>query len=171
MEEARQPLDWDTVYWEHLPRVYKYFCYQVGDIALAEDLTATTFVKAWRARREYNPSRGALTTWLLTIARNTATDYYRRERMNLPLETVRLPVTEERPVEEALEAAQDIVRLNTLLGQLAPRERELIALKYGAGMTNRAMARLLDMSESSVGSALYRAIRWLRAAWEVGAHE
>lgn len=171
MNDTRQTLDWDAMYWEHLPRVYKYFCYQVGDSALAEDLTSTTFVKAWKARRAYNPARGAVTTWLLTIARNTATDYYRRERMSLPLETVRIPITDDRPVEESLEDSQDITRLNTLLSQLAPRERELIALKYGAGMTNRSVAKLLDMSESNVGTALHRAVHWLRAAWEVGTHE
>ncbi|MDX1992857.1 MAG: sigma-70 family RNA polymerase sigma factor [bacterium] len=171
MENTRQPLDWDAVYWEYMPRIFNYFCYQVGDTALAEDLTATTFVKAWKARKEYNPARGAVSTWLFTIARNTANDYYRRERMNLPLETVHLPITDERPVEETLQQEMDNTRLAQLLAQLSPRDRELIALKFGLGMSNRAVAKLLNMSESTVGTALFRAVKWLRAAWEVTTHE
>ena len=56
-------------------------------------------------------------------------------------------------------------RLGRLLARLAPRERELIALKYGAEMTNRAIARLTGLRESNVGTILHRTIQVLRAAW------
>lgn len=171
MDDNKQTLDWDAVYWEFMPRVYNYFRYQVGDSLVAEDLTATTFVKIWKARRDYKPNRGALSTWLFTIARNTGKDYFRRERMSLPLETMQLPVSDKRPVEDLLLNAQDSARLLELLEQISPKERELIALKYGLGMTNRAVAKLLDMNESTVGSTLYRTVKWLRAAWEVKTHE
>lgn len=171
MDTTISTLDWDAIYWEYLPRVHRYFCYQVGDSALAEDLTATTFVKAWKARASYKPARSSLVTWLMTIARNTATDYFRRERLALPLETVRLPVTDERPVEDALQEALDFVRLRELMETLSPRERELIALKYGAGMTNRMVAHVLDMSETNVSTILYRTVYRLRAAWEAAPND
>ena len=78
-------VDWDVVYADQLPRVYNYFRYRVGDDALAEDLTATTFEKAWRARKRYRRDRAAFSTWLFTIARNVATDYYRRRHPTVPL--------------------------------------------------------------------------------------
>ncbi|MBC8098827.1 MAG: sigma-70 family RNA polymerase sigma factor [Armatimonadetes bacterium] len=171
MDDFKGTLDWDAVYWEYMPRIYNYFRYRVGDDALAEDLTANTFVKAWKARNSYDRTRGAISTWLLTIARNTATDYYRRQRENLSLENVTLPIEDDRPVEESLELAQDFAQLRDLLEQLSARDRELIALKYGIGMTNRAVAKLLGVSESSVGTALYRAVKWLRGAWEGTPHE
>ena len=53
-----------------------------------------------------------------------------------------------------------------LLAQLPPRERELIALKYGGEMTNRAIVAVTGLSESNVGTILHRTIGKLRAAWE-----
>jgi len=60
----------------------------------------------------------------------------------------------------------DLARLGVLLAQLPPRERELIALKYGGAMTNRAIAAVTGLSESNVGTILHRTIGKLRAAWE-----
>ena len=55
-----------------------------------------------------------------------------------------------------------------LLAALPDRERELVALKYGAGLTNRAIARLTGLTESNVGTILHRAIVALRADWKEG---
>jgi len=52
-----------------------------------------------------------------------------------------------------------------LLEGLTDRDRELIALKYGAGLTNRAIAQATGLSESNVGTILYRAVQTLRARW------
>src|SRR5512136_265216 len=80
--------DWDALYAEQLPRVYNFFRYRVGDGPDAEDLTAVTFEKAWRARHRYRRDLGAFSTWLLTIARNVANDSYRRARVrpHVPLD-------------------------------------------------------------------------------------
>ena len=48
------------------------------------------------------------------------------------------------------------------------RERELVSLKYGAGLTNRAIARLLGLTESNVGTILHRTVTRLRAGWDEG---
>jgi RNA polymerase sigma-70 factor, ECF subfamily len=52
-----------------------------------------------------------------------------------------------------------------LLATLPPRQRELIAMKYGADMTNRAIARATGLSESNVGTILHRAVEDLRGRW------
>src|ERR1700740_2987731 len=79
-------VDWDAVYEEQLPRVYKYFRYTVTEPADAQDLTAITFEKAWRSRRSYRPERAGTSTWLLAIARNVARDHFRGRRRHEPLE-------------------------------------------------------------------------------------
>jgi RNA polymerase sigma-70 factor (ECF subfamily) len=56
-------------------------------------------------------------------------------------------------------------RLAALLATLPPRERELIAMKYGADMTNRAIARATGLSESNVGTILHRTVESLRGRW------
>src|SRR5690242_10515305 len=80
--------DWDRVYAEELPRVYNFFRYRLGDGADAEDLTARTFEKAWRARHRYRSDVAAFATWLMSIARNVAADHLRARRYHLPLEVV-----------------------------------------------------------------------------------
>ncbi len=171
MSDITYAVDWDAVYWKYMPGVFRYFCYQVGDEALAEDLTATTLIKAWKARDAYNHQRGSIATWLYAIARNTTTDYFRRRQDDLPLDLVSIRSEEDRPVEAAIEQNQELLRLAMVMDQLSERERDLIALKYGAGLTNRTIAGLAGISESNVGTILHRAVGRLRAAWEMNEYE
>ncbi len=156
--------DWDALYAEQLPRVYNFFRYRVGDGPEAEDLTSTTFEKAWRARHRYRRDLGAFTTWLLTIARNVAVDHYRQARAFVPLEDA-ADVPGGPSPEDLATRRSDVERLSRLLALLPARERELVALRYGAGLTNRAIARLTGLSESNVGTILHRTIQELRAGW------
>lgn len=166
----KQRLDWEAVYWERMPRIYNFFRYRLGDDALAEDLTATTFEKAWKFRERYRSDLGAFSTWLFTIARNVAHDHFRQRRNNVALDEGHL-VSSERSVEEAIQRDSDFARLSWLLAQLTVREREIIALKYGAELTNRSIADVLGLSESNVGTIAHRVVLRLRAEWEVEIHE
>ena len=161
-----EAVDWDAVYREEMPRVFNYLRYRGLDRATAEDLTSATFEKAWRARDRYRRDRAAVSTWLLAIARNVAIDHFRRKRPEVPLveDAAR---DEETPETAALRAGQSL-RLTELLRALPERERELLALKYGADATNRAIATLTGLSESNVGTILHRTIGALRARWDEG---
>jgi len=161
-----QAIDWDAAYREEMPRVFNYFRYRGFERATAEDLTSATFEKAWKARGRYRKDRAAVSTWLLAIARNAAIDHLRRSRREVPIEAERLR-DEATPEAAALRRA-DVDRLRALLGTLPERERELLALKYGAGATNRAIATLTDLRESNVGTILHRTIGSLRARWDEG---
>lgn len=157
-------IDWRAVYDEQMPRVFNYFRYRVGDETLAEDLTAATFERAWKYRDNYRRDLGAFSTWLLAIARNLAIDHFRKQRPELPLDEVR-ETGSGRPVEERIQRDDDLRRLDALLSQLKEREREVVALKYGADMTNRAIAGVTGLSESNVGTILYRVMQRLRTEW------
>jgi RNA polymerase sigma-70 factor (ECF subfamily) len=161
---AAEP-DWEQVYAEQLPRVFNFFRYRLGDTAEAEDLTARTFEKAWRARRRYRRDVAGFATWLLTIARNVAIDHLRARQRYEPLDAAAaVPSSDATPEQRAVQHA-DAQRLGVLLATLPARERELIAMKYGAGMTNRAIARATGLSESNVGTILHRAVESLRVRW------
>jgi RNA polymerase sigma-70 factor (ECF subfamily) len=159
--------DWEALYAAQLPRVYNFFRFRVGDGPVAEDLTAITFEKAWRARHRYRRDLAAFSTWLLAIARNVAADHFRRHREHLPLAAAEHVAAGDTPAELA-ERRSDAERLARLLAGLEERERELVALKYGAGLTNRAIARQTGLSESNVGTLLHRTVRTLRARWDEG---
>ena len=161
-----EAVDWDVVYREELARVFNYFRYRGFERATAEDLTSTTFEKAWRARERYRKDRAAVSTWLVAIARNVAIDHLRRPRREVPLEDA-LARDEATPETMALHEAQ-LHRLRGLLAALPERERELLALKFGAGETNRAIATITGLSESNVGTILHRTVGALRDRWDEG---
>ena len=157
--------DWEHVYAEHLPRVLNFFRYRLGDTADVEDLTARTFEKAWRARHRYRRDLAGFSTWLLTIARNVAIDHLRARQRCEPLDVAAaVPSTDHTPEQQVVQQSE-AQRLAALLATLEPRQRELIAMKYGAEMTNRAIAHATGLSESNVGTILHRAVETLRGRW------
>jgi RNA polymerase sigma-70 factor (ECF subfamily) len=161
---AAEP-DWDQVYAEQLPRVLNFFRYRLGNTADVEDLTARTFEKAWRARHRYRRDVAGFSTWLLTIARNIAIDHLRARQRHEPLGAAAdVPAPGHTPELQAVHQSEAF-RLAALLATLEPRQRELIAMKYGADMTNRAIADATGLSESNVGTILHRAVETLRGRW------
>nr|HNH84167.1 RNA polymerase sigma factor [Acidobacteriota bacterium] len=78
-----QEADWEALYKEELPRIFNFFRYRVGDASLAEDLTSTTFEKAWQHRDRYRRDLAGFSTWLFTIARNVASDHFRRHTVQV----------------------------------------------------------------------------------------
>jgi RNA polymerase sigma-70 factor, ECF subfamily len=160
-----EEIDWEATYREHLPRVYNFFRYRLGDRALAEDLTAITFEKAWRGRSRFRRDLSAFSTWLFIIARNVAIDYFRKKKQDIPLESIQAQA-DPKSLEETVQRKHDSTRLSTLLSHLPTRERELVAFKYGAGLNNREIARLTHLSESNVGIILYRVVAKLRTEME-----
>jgi RNA polymerase sigma-70 factor (ECF subfamily) len=163
---SAEAVDWDATYREEMPRIFNYFRYRGFERATAEDLTSATFEKAWRARDRYRKDRAAVSTWLLAIARNAATDHLRRARPAVPLEETSVP--DERTPEQAAQRGEHLRRLRDLLSELPGREREILALKYGAGATNRAIATITGLSESNVGTILHRTVGTLRERWNEG---
>ena len=162
--------DFDGFYQVELPRIYNFFRYRVGDVSLAEDLTAETFEKAWRYRQRYQRDLAAFSTWLFTIARRVAQDHYRKQRSArsqtlLALDEI-TELAESIRTEDLVQQQADFAHLSRLLARFADRERELVALKYGAGLTNRAIAHLSGLSESNVGVILHRAVQTLREEWD-----
>jgi RNA polymerase sigma-70 factor, ECF subfamily len=161
---AATEADWAALYTEQLPRVYNFFRYRVGNSTEAEDLTATTFEKAWRARHRYRRDLAGFSTWLLTIARNVATDHLRAAHHHQPIEDG-LDVSGGQVPEDVISRDSDLRRLLALITLLPDREKELLALKYGANLNNRAIAKLTSLSESNVGTILHRLTESLRTQW------
>jgi RNA polymerase sigma factor (sigma-70 family) len=141
--------------------VYAYVAGLLRDRAAAEDVTAAAFERAYRKRRSFDPRRGSRRAWLFGIARNAALDELRRRRRTTAASQVG-----EWPVDPGAHADQalDRVALRGALAALRPREQELVALKFFAGLDNAEIARVLGISESNVGTRLHRTISRLRRA-------
>jgi RNA polymerase sigma-70 factor, ECF subfamily len=139
--------------------VYAYVASLLRDRAAAEDVTALAFERALRKRRSFDRARGSERAWLFGIARNAALDELRRRSRTAAL------VTD--PPDEAIADDEDPDRRATVRAALAtldPRERELIALKFHAGLSNTEIAKVIGASESAAGTRLHRAVTKLREA-------
>ena len=142
--------------------LYAYLATLLGDHSAAEEVTALAFERAFRKRRLFNPRRGSERAWLFGIARNAALDELRRRKRTAPLPEGL--AAEQVTGDDHSERSARRAALQVALAGLAPRERELIALKFHAGLSNLDLARVLGVSESNAGTLLHRAITKLRKA-------
>ena len=144
--------------------VYAYIATLLRDQSAAEDVTALAFERAYRKRRSFRAERGSRRAWLFGIARNAALDELRRRGRLAPLfDEPAEEATAESPIETA-EAALRRATVRAALASLDARDREVIALKFHAGLTNAELGRVLGTSESNAGTRLHRAITRLRKA-------
>jgi RNA polymerase sigma-70 factor, ECF subfamily len=143
--------------------VYAYVATLLRDRSAAEDVTALAFERAYRKQRSFRRERGNERAWLFGIARNAALDELRRRRRLAPLLAEPAEAAPERDPEDP-ELALRRVAVRSALAGLGGRERELIALKFHAGLSNAEIARVLRTSETNAGTMLHRAIQTLRKA-------
>jgi RNA polymerase sigma-70 factor, ECF subfamily len=153
----------ESLYRSSRDDVYGYVFTLLRDPSAAEDITAIAFERAYRRRRTFDRRRGEERAWLFGIARNAALDELRRRRRMAAL------VTEPEDVEaveegDGAEVALRRTAVQAALAKLPAREREIVALKFHAGMSNAELARVLGVSESNAGTLLYRTMEKLRKA-------
>ena len=141
-------------------RVYAYVAYRIGDGIDAEDVTSATFERALRYRWEFDPRRGEPVAWLIGIARRCISDHF----ADRPIPVADVP-EKAAPGELAADVAARI-DLRRTVGGLPERDRELVALRYGADLTARQIGELLGMKTNAVEVALHRALQSLREALE-----
>jgi RNA polymerase sigma-70 factor, ECF subfamily len=158
----------ESLYRSSRDDVYGYVAGLLRDASAAEEVTATVFERAFRRRRRFDARRGTPRAWLFGIARNAALDELRRRRRQAEL--VREP---EDPLAQAgadeAEASLRRAALAEALGALSARERELVALKFFAGLSNAEIATVLGVSESNAGTRLHRVVTKLREACDEAA--
>ncbi|TMD43051.1 MAG: sigma-70 family RNA polymerase sigma factor [Chloroflexi bacterium] len=141
-----------------------YLRFRVGSSEVAEDLVSQVFERALTHLADLQ-SPGAVGAWLFRIARNCASDYFRRQRPAASLDTlIDSSHPRECSPEETLVAQEERMNLLSQLNRLSEREREVIGLKFVACLQNREIARVLNMPEGTVGSLLHRTLARLRDA-------
>ncbi len=156
-------LAFEQLYRSSRDDVYAYAAGLLRDRAAAEEVTAAAFERAFRKRSRFDPRRGSPRAWLFGIARNAALDELRRRGR-------RSALAAEPSDPEGLDAVHPAERserrlvLAGALAALTARERELIALKVFAGLSNAELARVLGIGESNAGTRLHRVVAKLREA-------
>lgn len=154
--------DFERLYAAEAAGLLGFLVYRTGDVALAEDVLADTFERVLRTRRRFDPSRGSQKTWLYSIALNRLTDLRRRE------------TAEERALERAddgntavsSQAQHDAIgerdAIMAALRTLSTEEREAVALRYGADLSLKEIARIAGTPETTIKGRLHRGLQKLR---------
>lgn len=138
-----------------IDRIYAYVAYRVPSRADSEDITNDVFERALRYRSSYDSSRGEPIQWLIGIAQRCIDDWRRGQSH----------VSDGEPDPWSADAADlsvDRLAIADAIGRLEAREQELIALKYGADLSTRQIAKTLGMQANAVDVALHRARGRLR---------
>jgi RNA polymerase sigma-70 factor (ECF subfamily) len=156
-------LDFEALYRAARDDVYAYVATLLRDRGAAEDVTAAAFERAYRKQRTYRPAKGSQRAWLFGIARNAALDELRGRKRRAAL--LDEPADPAQPgADDAAEAALRRAAVRAAMAELSPREREVVALKFHAGLDNAELAAVLGVSVSNAGTQLHRAMTKLRKA-------
>ena len=164
-QAAAEPAAFATIYDHYFPKVYNYVRYRLGDAETADDVTAQVFERTMVNIGRYRPEKAPFSAWLFAIARNAVTDHLRAQKRRrwLSLDALRDRASAQPQPDEAAIRGETRAELLAAIARLSDRERDLIALKFAAGLTNRHIAELTGLSASNVGVILYRAVGRLRA--------
>jgi RNA polymerase sigma-70 factor (ECF subfamily) len=131
--------------------VYAYVGYRIGSGSAAQDVAGEVILRAWRRRSTYDPARGTPEAWAVGIARRVLA-----ERAASP-EVLMAEVPDLADPRSELGRALDRISIGQALQQLSDRDRELLALRYGADLSAREIARMLDTEVNTVEVGLSRA--------------
>ena len=153
-------LDFEALYRTARDDVFAYVATLLRDRGAAEDVTALAFERAFRKSKSFDARRGSERAWLFGIARNAALDELRKRKRTAQLA---IDVEDVTPApEEEMDRKLRRAAVRSALAELPARERELIALKFHAGLDNAELAAVLGVSVSNAGTRLHRALTKLR---------
>ncbi len=156
-----------SLYDRYSPRVYALTLRMLGDIMLAEEATQDTFLKLWSRARQFNPGKGSLAPWLLTIAHRTALDRLRLESRRPPVSNSEEPdqTWSTLPDKTTLSSEARWRSLHFAVQSLPEEQRQVIDLAYYKGMSQSEIAEVLGWPLGTVKSRVRAAMQALRQHW------
>ena len=159
-------MDFADIYDRYFTKVYNYVRYRVRLQEAADDVTGRIFEAALAGMDTYDAARAPVQVWLFGIARNAVIDWFRAQnrRGEVFLEDIAEQADKAPCIEALLEKKEEDDLLLKAVSALDARSRDIIALKFSSGMTNRDIAQVTGLGESNVGIIIYRAVKQLQAA-------
>lgn len=149
---------------KYIPRIYGFALRRTGDILDAEDLTSSVFEKVVANIERFDSSRASFATWVYRIALNTLNDYFRAKRRKKEISYELHEGSKELAIpdyDEAVNLRMDVLRF---VGELPSKYREVIELRYFAGMKVGEIAGVLGISETAASKRILRGLERLRSS-------
>ena len=145
----------EELYDRHTPMLYGLVLRIVGRVADAEEVMQDTWLQAWGRAATWDPQRGTVAGWLVTLARSRAIDRLRSVGSRQRAETTAPPpeaaISADEPAANAAQRQRQ-ERLSAALATLTPRQREVLELGYFAGLSQSEIAARIGAPLGSVKS-------------------
>lgn len=141
--------------------VYRFLFYRTRSSTLAEDLTSETFFRALRSMTGFRWQGKDFGAWLMTIARNLATDHFKAGRTRLELATEDMGAHDdstEGPEAAVLASLTNEVLLRALT-ELPTEQRDCLVMRFLQGMSIAETAAVLGRSDGAVKQLQLRGVR------------
>lgn len=159
------PAVFALLYQRYLPRVYHYVRTRLENDDDAADLTQQIFLQALEALPSYQPRGGPFVAWLFQIARHAIIDRHRRRKTILSWDALPVPFHSSsgyQDMDTQLLHQERLVQLKTLLARLDSGQRELLALRFAAGLSAPQIALVVGKSPAAVKKQLTRLLHTLK---------
>jgi RNA polymerase sigma-70 factor (ECF subfamily) len=160
--KAYDPQALSELYDQYAPRMYAYIYRRVSDAALAEELTGELFLRVLRAVRNEQAWGESFVGWLYRIAHNLVVDHYRRQPPAPPVQLDEATVAVDQDPSAVAEAALAREGLQAAIRRLTPDQQQVLALRFGEGMTAAETAQVMEKSTGAVEALQHRALASLR---------
>lgn len=151
-----------TLYRAHVQAIYRYVANRVGDVHLAEDLTADVFTRALASLPGYQEMGMPFLAWLYRIAHARVVDHYRRrDRRPVENDLDDQPIAVEQDMDANLVQAELSDMLRQAIQTLTDDQQQVILLRFVEGYRVEAVARMMGKNANAIKALQHRALRTL----------
>lgn len=155
----------EELYKENAALVYHFLLAKCEDSQVAEELTQETFLQAIRSADRYNGSC-KMSVWLCQIAKHLLYQYWRKQKINVPLEEEDRMLSEEPGVERQVLAREELLEVLGRLHRLPVNMREVVYLRITGDLSFREIGRIMGKSENWARVNFFRAKELLKSSGE-----
>lgn len=155
----------EELYKENAALVYHFLLSKCGDSQVAEELTQETFLQAIRSVDSYDGSC-KMSVWLCQIAKHLLYQYWRKQRISVPLEEEDRILLEEPGVERQVLAREELLEVLGRLHRLPVNMREVVYLRITGDLSFREIGRIMGKSENWARVNFFRAKELLKSGDE-----
>jgi RNA polymerase sigma-70 factor (ECF subfamily) len=144
----------EVIFDRHAQRAFSLAYRMCGRRAMAEDVVQEAFLSLWRSGARYDPARGSVRSWVLSVVHNRAIDAFRREAVKESRDVSDDRVMERTPslqlTHAEVERLDDAQHVRGALGELPAEQRQVIELAYFGGFTHSQIAETLGLPAGTV---------------------
>jgi len=150
------------LYEQYYDRIVRYIFVRINDQSEAENLAGDVFLRALKSLDSYKGRKEQMQVWLFRIAHNLVVDYVRKMSKRKDISIDDVAIADRLNIEDVLEAKLDVRRLTKALQQLTPAQREVIGLRFFAGLSSGEVSKILGKSNGAVREMQRSAVAVLR---------